>query len=165
MENEILKIGEPLLKTIATPVIEFNDHLKVLVNNLYTLLTKYQGAGLAASQLGITKRVLVYGLENNPRYPGIAKIPFNTLINPVILHYSEEQEEFFEGCLSIPNIRGPVLRSSSIAGYAQDLTGTIVPFESSGFLSRIIQHEVDHLNGIMFLQRVKDNSRIIYTNN
>lgn len=162
---EILRIGNEQLKTIASPVLEFDENLIHLVNKMYTLLKKYQGVGLAAPQLGIAKRILVYGVENNKRYPDAANIPLNALINPIILEYSSQQDELFEGCLSVPNIRGPVQRSVTISGYAQDLTGKIVPFQHDGFLARIIQHELDHLNGIIFLQRIQDNSRIIYSKN
>ena len=165
MENEILKIGNELLKAIAEPMIAFDESLIILANKMYTMIKTYQGVGLAAPQIGISKRLIVYGSENNKRYPNTGDIPFNALVNPVILSYSPEQEEFFEGCLSTPNIRGSVKRSISIAGYAQDLTGKIVTFEEKGFLARIIQHEVDHLNGISFLQRINDNSRIVYSSN
>jgi peptide deformylase len=162
---EILRIGDEQLKTIASPVLEFDENLIHLVNKMYNLLKKYQGVGLAAPQLGIAKRILVYGVENNKRYPDAPNIPLNALINPIVLEYSSQQDELFEGCLSVPNIRGPVQRSVTISGYAQDLTGKIVPFQHDGFLARIIQHELDHLNGIIFLQRIQDNSRIVYSKN
>jgi peptide deformylase len=165
METETLKLGDKKLKEIAQPVIDFNKELVALIDQMYFLLKKYHGVGLAAPQIGISKRIIVYGLENNSRYPNIENVPFNALINPVILYYSEKQDEFFEGCLSIPNVRGPVERSTYITGYAQDQSGNIINFQEGDFIARIIQHEVDHLNGINFLQRIKDNSRIIYSAN
>ena len=162
MENEILKIGEDLLKVIALPVVNFDENLLLLVNKMYSLMQKYYGVGLAAPQIGISQRILVYGTTSNVGYPNTPDIPCNVLINPVILQYSNKQEELLEGCLSVPNIRGPVNRSISIAGYAQDLTGKIIIFEEQGFLARIIQHEIDHLNGISFLQRIHDFSKVVF---
>lgn len=163
MENEILKIGDQLLTRIAVPVIHFDENLLVLVNKMYSLMQKYHGVGLAAPQIGISQRILVYGTTSKLQQPNTHDIPCNVLINPVILQYSNEQEELFEGCLSVPNLRGSVNRSISIAGYAQDLAGKIVMFEEQGLLARIIQHEIDHLNGILFLQRMHDLSKIVYS--
>lgn len=164
--SNIIKIGADILKRQAEDVTNFNSKdLYDLIEHLFYNLEYYSGAGIAAPQIGVNKRVVVYGFEKNPRYSKMAPIKKTVLINPVINFFSEDQENFYEGCLSVPNLRGEVSRPVSIKVTARDVKGDVVELSAAGFEARIIQHEVDHLNGLLFPMRMTDLSTLIYSSN
>lgn len=159
----IVRIGDPLLKLRAKELSEFNTkELNELVDFLFFNMKHYNGVGLAAPQIGESKRIIVYGFDHNPRYPNEKPVPLTVLINPEILSFSEEQDEYYEGCLSVPNIRGLVPRSTSIKYRAYTVEGKMIEKETKGFEARIIQHEVNHLDGILFPMKMTDISSLKY---
>lgn len=163
--KEITLAGNPILKRVSDPIENFSDPLlHQLILDLFDTMKAHQGAGLAAPQIGVSKRVIVYGFTHNPRYPKEKPIPDTVLINPEIIEYSRETEEYYEGCLSLTNLRGLVARSKSIVYKARLPSGEIIQKETEGFEARIIQHEIDHLDGILFPSKMKDmRSLAMYT--
>ena len=121
------------------------------------------GAGLAAPQIGVGLRVVIFGIERNPRYPDVEPVPYTELINPVITPLGDEMEEGWEGCLSVPGLRGVVPRFSRLRYRGLDPRGAIIEREASGFHARVVQHECDHLDGILYPMRVRDFSRFGFT--
>ena len=162
---KITKAGDPLLQSIAQPVTEFDSSLESLIQKLFDNFRYFHGVGIAAPQIGISKRVVVYGVKNNPRYPDAPFIEESILINPEIIEYSEDKNEYFEGCLSLPNIRGMVPRANRIKYKTHTVTGKLVEKTAEGFEARIIQHEIDHLNGLLYPMRMLDLSTFKYTVN
>lgn len=164
--RDILKAGDPVLQSCAQAVENFGSkELYELVAFLFDQMDHHQGAGLAAPQVGEAKRVFVYGIENNPRYPDAKPIAKTVLINPEIYYLSPEKEEAYEGCLSFPKLRGLVSRSSTLKYKAYTLEGKLIEREVFGFEARVIQHENDHLNGILFPSRMADMSTFKYSVN
>lgn len=162
-DYKIYRAGDEILKTVSSPVTNFNtNELKETIDFLFYVMHKEDGAGLAAPQIGIPERLFVYGIKDNPRYPTENPIPDTVLINPEILEFSEATSDYYEGCLSLPTIRGLVTRSNSIKYRYQDFEGKSICKEASGFEARAIQHELDHLDGILFISKVKDLSTIVY---
>lgn len=160
----IVKAGDPILKSPSTVVTNFGSkELYNLIEYLFYNLEYYNGAGIAAPQIGENKRIFVYGFAKNPRYPEMEPIAKTVLINPDIYFFSEEKNDFYEGCLSLPNIRGLVSRSTNIRIKAQTIEGNILDKAANGFEARIIQHEFDHLNGILFPMKMSDLSTLKYS--
>jgi len=160
----IVKAGDPILKSPSTVVTNFGSkELYNLIEYLFYNLEYYNGAGIAAPQIGENKRIFVYGFAKNPRYPEMEPIEKTVLINPDIYFFSEEKNDFYEGCLSLPNIRGLVSRSTNIRIKAQTIEGNILDKVVNGFEARIIQHEFDHLNGILFPMKMSDLSTLKYS--
>jgi peptide deformylase len=114
------------------------------------------GAGIAAPQIGVSARVVIFELKDNPRYPHIAAVPYTVLINPTLTVLGEEQQEGWEGCLSVPGMRGLVPRFTRLRYQGFDAAGAPIDRTVEGFHARVVQHEVDHLDGILFPQRVRD---------
>lgn len=163
---DIVKAGDPLLQSKATPITNFaTKELAEFIDFLFNTMDHYQGAGLAAPQVGEGKQVFVYGVENNPRYPDAPNIQRSVLINPEIIDYSDEKIDSYEGCLSIPRIRGLVSRSNRITYKAYTFEGEYYEKTLEGFEARIIQHELDHLNGVLFPMRMQDIGTLKYTHN
>ena len=153
----VLKMGDPLLRKTASGIDRYAEQsLSSLITDMVDTMRATQGVGLAAPQIGISQRVIVLEVDNNPRYPGQSPIPLRTLVNPEIISHSEECVSGWEGCLSLPGLRGEVERFESILFTATDEHGQQITEQASGFLARIIQHELDHLNGILYLDRIKD---------
>lgn len=151
----VIKMGEPCLASKAKPVIDFeSDELQTNVANMIDTMRSYHGVGLAAPQIALSKQIIVLEVADNVRYPQAQAIELDILINPEILELSEQQEAGWEGCLSLPGMRGRVTRSVSITYQALNLAGEPVKKTVSGFHARIIQHEIDHLNGILYPQRL-----------
>lgn len=164
--EKLLKIGHPILKTQSLPIVDFNAvRLDELIKELSLTMKERGGVGIAAPQIGELKRVFIYEVDANPRYPNQAPIPYTVIINPEIINYSADEDDFYEGCLSVPNLRGLVPRSTEIKIRAQNLNGSTYEKKVKGFEARIIQHETDHLNGILFLSRVRDISSLVYSEN
>ncbi len=166
MLTEILKAGDPVLQAAAKPVTNFGSKaLDELIECLFFHMDHYQGVGLAAPQIGESQQVFVYGITQNPRYPEAPPIPRTVMINPEIVVCSEDKNDSYEGCLSVPRIRGNVSRSVIIKYRAYTPAGELIERIASGFEARIIQHEKDHLDGILFLSRMTDMRSLKYTIN
>ncbi len=157
MIRPILKMGDPFLLRIARPVVELDDpKVRKLVADMYETMAAANGVGLAAPQIGVALRVLVFGFDDNPRYPNEPPVPMTTLINPQVDILTDETEDGWEGCLSIPGLRGLVPRPTHIRYRGIDGDGRELVREARGFHARVVQHEVDHLNGVLYPQRIAD---------
>lgn len=152
-------MGHPLLRRVAAPAKAPSAELDALVRDLDDTMRALNGAGIAAPQIGVSLRVVIFELRDNPRYPHVAPVPYTVLVNPVITPLGEEQEEGWEGCLSVPGLRGLVPRYRKIryTGLAPD--GARIDRTVEGFHARVVQHEVDHLDGILYPQRIRDLTR------
>jgi peptide deformylase len=160
MIREILKMGDPRLLAIARPVADIGDPaLKDIIADLYETMRAANGVGLAAPQVGIGLRLMIFGFESNPRYPDEKPVPVTTIINPWIELLTDETEDGWEGCLSVPGMRGLVPRATHIryGGTLDD--GTALEREARGFHARVFQHEFDHLNGVLYPHRIRDLTR------
>lgn len=153
----VLRLGNPLLLDESEPVATFDsEELHSLVTDMIDTMRDLNGAGLAAPQIGAQKRVVVFGFEENPRYPDADSVPFTVLINPEITPVGDEMEEDWEGCLSVPGMRGLVPRYVSIRYAGYDVQGNRIERTARGFHARVVQHEVDHLDGVLYPQRITD---------
>jgi peptide deformylase len=152
----VLKMGEPLLRQVAKPVERFDETLVALVADMEDTMHALSGAGLAAPQIGLSLRVVIFGVTANPRYPHVAPVPYTVLVNPELTPIGEEQEEGWEGCLSVPGLRGLVPRYRRLRYRGLDLAGAPIDRTVEGFHARVVQHEVDHLDGILYPQRIRD---------
>ncbi|HTT02596.1 MAG TPA: peptide deformylase [Steroidobacteraceae bacterium] len=153
----VLRMGHPLLRRVAEPVAQLaSAELRELVADMDDTMRALSGAGIAAPQIGVSLRVVIFELKDNPRYPHIAPVPYTVLVNPVVQVLSDEQDDGWEGCLSVPGMRGlvPRFRRVRYRGFAPD--GTPLERTVEGFHARVVQHEVDHLDGILFPQRIRD---------
>lgn len=156
----ILYMGDTRLLKIAKPVTAFNTReLHALVEDLLDTMQTADGAGLAAPQIGVGLRVVVFGFDRNPRYPDAEPIPQTVLINPLIKPLSDNQNEAWEGCLSVPGLRGMVPRWTHIRYSGFDPLGIPTERHARDFHARVVQHECDHLDGILYPQRMTDMSR------
>jgi len=158
MIREVLRMGDPLLLLQAQPVSDFSA-LSSLIEDMQDTMRHLDGAGLAAPQIGVSLRVVMFGFENNPRYPEAVPVPFTVLINPELTPLSDEEEEGWEGCLSVPGLRGVVPRWKRLRYTGFDLSGKRLEREVEGFHARVVQHECDHLEGILYPMRIRDFSR------
>ena len=149
-------MGEPLLHRVAAPVMRFDAELQQLIADMDDTMRALDGAGLAAPQIGVSARVVIFELADNPRYPHIAPVPHTVLVNPLLTPIGAEQDEGWEGCLSVPGMRGLVPRYRRLRYRGFDPYGTPIDRSVEGFHARVVQHEVDHLDGILFPQRVRD---------
>jgi len=161
--QRVLKMGDPLLFQVSEPVVDFSSpDLKTLIADMFETMAALNGAGLAAPQIGISKRVVIFGVERNPRYPDAEPVPTTVLINPVIEILTQDQEDGWEGCLSVPGMRGLVSRHTRLRYRGFDAEGNPIDREASGFHARVVQHECDHLDGILYPMRLKDMRRFGY---
>ena len=149
-------MGEPLLRAVAAPVTQFDAQLLALVADMDDTMRALNGAGIAAPQIGVSARVVIFELQDNPRYPHLTPVPYTVLVNPVLTLLGTEQDEGWEGCLSVPGMRGLVPRSRRLRYRGFDVHGAPIDRSVEGFHARVVQHEVDHLDGILFPQRVRD---------
>ncbi len=155
--REVLKMGNPLLLRVARPVTGFGTpELEQLITDLFDTMKAQDGAGLAAPQIGVSLRVVVFGVEANPRYPDAETVPTTVLVNPIIEVLDRTLEEDWEGCLSLPGLRGLVPRYRRIRYRAFDPQGRPIEREAEGFHARVVQHECDHLDGILYPFRMRD---------
>lgn len=153
----VLRMGNPLLLARANEVTAFGTpELDALLADMRDTMAALNGAGLAAPQIGVSLRVVIFGVAANPRYPDAPSVPETVLINPVLTPMSSEQEEGWEGCLSVPGLRGRVPRYTKLHYRGVDERGTPVDRTVDGFHARVVQHEVDHLDGILYPMRVRD---------
>jgi len=157
MIHQILRMGDPRLLQIARPVEQFGDGmLKQLVEDMFDTMHAANGAGLAAPQIGVDLRVVIFGFSSNLRYPDAEPVPETVLVNPHIVALTENQELGWEGCLSVPGLRGRVPRFNRIRYRGFDIYGNPVDREAEGFHARVVQHECDHLDGILYPMRIRD---------
>ena len=160
MIREVLRMGDPRLWRKSLPVSDFqSDQLNELLQDLRDTMAHLNGAGLAAPQIGVGLRVVIFGVQANPRYPGVEEVPDTVLINPEITPLSDEMEEGWEGCLSVPGMRGWVPRFGKLKYSGKNERGQ--PFERTveGFHARVVQHECDHLEGVLYPMRIRDFTR------
>jgi peptide deformylase len=163
--REILKMGDPRLLRVAQPVTHFNTpELEVLLQDLDDTMHAANGAGLAAPQIGVALQVVIFGSGDfNPRYPDAPVVPRTVLINPVLTPMGEALEDGWEGCLSVPGLRGVVPRFQRLRYQGFDPLGLPIDRTVEGFHARVVQHECDHLMGVLYPMRVRDFSRFGYT--
>lgn len=172
--RQVLRMGDPLLWRVSEPVTDFHDPaLQVLIDDMFDTMAALNGAGLAAPQIGISKRVVIFGqktapafsvlppslavgIDKNPRYPDMEPVPTTILINPVLESLTDNMEDGWEGCLSVPGMRGRVPRYTHLRYSGFDQHGTYFEREVHGFHARVVQHECDHLDGILYPMRIKD---------
>jgi peptide deformylase len=155
--REVLRMGDPRLLQIARPVQAFaTPELRGLVRDMTDTMRHLNGAGLAAPQIGVDLQVVIFEVGQNPRYPDVEKVPFSVLVNPVLTPLSEQMEEGWEGCLSVPGLRGLVPRHAALRYQGFDVDGNAIERTVEGFHARVVQHEVDHLNGILYPMRIRD---------
>ncbi len=162
--REILKMGDPRLLRVAEPVREFGTaEMNALIADMFDTMHAANGAGLAAPQIGVNLQLVIYGFKDNQRYPDAPPVPETVLINPVLTPLSSEMDEQFEGCLSVPGLRGVVPRYTRLHYEGVDQHGQAIVRDCEGFHARVVQHEVDHLLGILYPMRITDFSRFGYT--
>jgi peptide deformylase len=155
--REVLKMGDPRLLAPARPVEDFASiELAQLIVDMHDTMRSLNGAGLAAPQIGVGLQVVIFEVSANPRYPDAESVPFTVLINPLLTPLSDELEEGWEGCLSVPGMRGLVPRHTALRYQGFDATGRPIDRSVSGFHARVVQHEVDHLHGILYPMRIRD---------
>ena len=164
MIREVLRMGDPRLLERSREVERFDTPALVeLLADMRDTMKAQNGAGLAAPQIGVGARVVIFGVEGNPRYPDAEAVPYTELVNPVITPLTDALEDGWEGCLSVPGLRGVVPRWTRIRYSGFDPQGNPIEREASGFHARVVQHECDHLDGILYPMRVRDFSRFGFT--
>jgi peptide deformylase len=162
--RDILKMGDPRLLRQAEPVSRFDTpELHALIADMFDTMHAANGAGLAAPQIGVNLQLVIFGFSNNARYPDAPPVPETVLLNPVLTPLSDEMEEGWEGCLSVPGMRGVVPRHARLRYVGVDPYGQTIDREVDGFHARVVQHECDHLNGILYPMRIRDFSRFGFT--
>jgi len=163
--HTILKMGDPRLLRIAPPVTEFDtDALHLMISDMFDTMRSVNGAGLAAPQIGVDLQLVIFGTDAlNPRYPNAQLIPRTVLLNPVITPLGSDEEDGWEGCLSVPGLRGVVPRFSRIRYTGFDQYGDAIDRTVDGFHARVVQHECDHLIGKLYPMRVRDFTQFGFT--
>jgi peptide deformylase len=157
-------MGEPLLLEKAQPITQFDTpELHALIADMQDTMTDMNGAGIAAPQIGVSLQVVIFGVGSNPRYPDAEQVPYTVLINPTLNFVGNEIESDWEGCLSVPGMRGVVPRYTRLHYTGFDQFGNSIDRLVSGFHARVVQHECDHLLGILYPMRITDLSQFGYT--
>ena len=160
MIRQVLRMGDQRLLDKSQPVEAFDtEELRALIADMRDTMVHLNGAGLAAPQIGVPLRVVIFGVKSNPRYPEAEEVPDTVLVNPVIAPIGDEIEEAWEGCLSVPGLRGVVPRYKRLQYAGLDESGKRIERSVEGFHARVVQHECDHLDGILYPMRVRDMSR------
>ena len=160
----ILKMGDPRLLRQAEPVARFGTaELEALIADMFDTMHAANGAGLAAPQIGVNLQVVIFGFGSNVRYPEAPAVPETVLINPIVTPLADELEDGWEGCLSVPGLRGMVPRHAQLRYEGFDRNGHAIRREVDGFHARVVQHECDHLAGILYPMRIRDFSKFGYT--
>lgn len=160
----LLRMGDPRLLEIARPVAEFGTaELDELIRDMFDTMADAGGVGLAAPQIGVGLQVVIFGFEQSERYPDAEPVPMTILLNPLVTPLSEEEELGFEGCLSVPGLRGEVPRLQHIRYQGFDTQGRPIDRTVDGFHARVVQHECDHLSGMLYPMRMRDLSRLGFT--
>ena len=162
--RDILKMGDPRLLRVAEPVKEFDTpDLHALIADMFDTMNAANGVGLAAPQIGVNLQLVIFGFSNNERYPDAPPVPQTVLLNPVLKPLSEEMDDGWEGCLSVPGLRGVVPRYTKLHYSGFDPQGKVISREVDGFHARVVQHECDHLIGMLYPMRVRDFSKFGFT--
>jgi peptide deformylase len=162
--RSVLRMGDPVLLQKAAPVEHFDTpELHALVRDLEDTMRYMEGAGIAAPQIGVSQRVVIFGVSKNPRYPDAEEVPYTVLINPVLAPIGEQMEDGWEGCLSVPGMRGVVPRYARLHYTGFDQYGKRIDRMVSGFHARVVQHESDHLDGILYPMRIRDLTQFGFT--
>lgn len=162
--RQTLRMGDARLLRRAEPVSGFGgSELRALLQDMRDTMQALDGVGLAAPQIGVNLRVVIFGVQKNPRYPDVEEVPKTVLINPVITVLDEETEDAWEGCLSLPGLRGLVPRFRNIRYQGYDEQGAPIDRTVNGFHARVVQHECDHLDGILYPMRIRDMTRFGFT--
>ena len=162
---KVARLGHPVLRQPADPVPVAKirtPEIQRLIDDMIETMREYNGAGLAATQVHVPKQICVIEVNGNPRYPDAAEVPLTVLINPRVTPLTEELEEGWEGCLSVPDMRGMVPRVTAVRLEAYDRDGAKVDLVAKEFFARVIQHETDHLHGIVYLDRMRDLSTLTH---
>ncbi len=162
--KNVLRMGEPLLLQKAQPITAFDTpELHALIQDMKDTMQAMDGAGIAAPQIGVSLQAVIFGVGANPRYPDAEQVPYTVLINPTLNFISDEMEDGWEGCLSVPGMRGVVPRYTRLHYTGFDQYGNTIDRLVSGFHARVVQHECDHLLGILYPMRITDLSQFGYT--
>lgn len=162
--REILKMGDPRLLRVAAPVTAFDTpELHTLVADMFDTMVAAHGAGLAAPQIGVDLQLVIFGFDHNERYPDAEPVPRTVLLNPSITALDEALEEGWEGCLSVPGLRGLVPRLARIRYTGVDPAGQPIDRQADGFHARVVQHECDHLLGRLYPTRMTDLRKLGFT--
>jgi peptide deformylase len=162
---KVARLGHPVLRKVTEPVTERelqSDLTARFINDMIETMKEYDGVGLAADQVHVSKQIAVLEVADNPRYPEKGNVPLTVLVNPTVTPLGNEMQDDWEGCLSIPDMRGVVPRFKSIKVEALDQHGAAVEFIATEFHARVIQHECDHLNGRVYLDRMRDLTSLTY---
>ncbi len=164
MIREVLRMGDPRLLAKAQPVVNFAaPELHALLDDMLDTMRELDGAGLAAPQIGVPLQVVIFGFEISARYPEAVPVPYTVLINPQLAPLSNEEVDGWEGCLSVPGLRGVVPRWNNLRYSGYDAAGKYFEREVDGFHARVVQHECDHLEGILYPMRVRDFAKFGFT--
>ena len=164
MIRDVLRMGDRRLLERSREVADVRaPEIAALLADMRDTMRQQNGAGLAAPQIGVGLRVVIFGVERNPRYPDVEPVPYTELINPVLTDLSADMEEGWEGCLSVPGLRGVVPRHARLRYRGFDPEGNVIDREAEGFHARVVQHECDHLDGILYPMRVRDFTRFGFT--
>ena len=156
----ILRIGDPRLRQVSAPVDEFDTpELHELIRDMFDTMAAAEGAGLAAPQIGVLKRIMIFGIESSSRYRDVETVPTTVLINPEFEVLDEARQGFWEGCLSVPGMRGYVERPAGIHYRGFDQYGERIERSADGFHAIVFQHEYDHLDGILYPDRLEDTTK------
>ncbi|MCH8618551.1 peptide deformylase [Undibacterium sp. TS12] len=160
----ILKMGDARLLRVAEQVTAFGTpELHELIKDMFATMVAANGAGLAAPQIGVNLQLVIFGFKSNPRYPDAPVVPETVLINPVLTPLTEQTDDAWEGCLSVPGMRGLVPRWSALRYEGFDQFGKRISRDVNGFHARVVQHECDHLNGILYPMRIRDLTQFGFT--
>jgi peptide deformylase len=162
---KVAHLGHPILRQVAAPVPPEAigaPEIQRLIDDMLETMAEHDGAGLAAPQVHVSRRVVIYGVEANPRYPDAEPVPLTVLVNPTVTPLTRDEEEDWEGCLSVPDLRGMVPRPTrvEVSGWGRD--GRMVRFTAGGFHARVVQHECDHLDGVVYLDRMRSLATLSY---
>ena len=164
MIRDILRMGDPRLFERSSPVTALGTPaLHALLADMRETMAAASGAGLAAPQIGVPWRVVIFGVEANPRYPDAEPVPYTELVNPVITILGDDEEDGWEGCLSVPGLRGVVPRFTTLRYEGFDPVGNPIRREVTGFHARVVQHECDHLDGVLYPMRMRNFRQFGYT--
>ena len=156
---KVARLGHPVLREPATPVSPADlrsPEVQKFIDDMIETMREYDGAGLAANQVHVARQIAVIEVQKNPRYPEAPEIPLTVVVNPVVTALTDDMEDGWEGCLSVPDMRGVVPRYTSVRLECLDREGKPVELVAKEFFARVIQHETDHLNGIVYVDRIRD---------
>jgi len=162
---KVAHLGHPVLRKVAEPVSPeaiTSPEIQHLIEDMFETMAEYDGAGLAAPQVHVSRRVVIYGVEHNPRYPDAEDVPLTVLINPRVTALTEQEEEDWEGCLSLPGLRGLVPRVTRVRVEAYGRDGGRLRFDAEGFHARVVQHECDHLDATLYVDRMRSMASLTF---